>query len=500
MEKKINYGIIFSVFLAIVLIVGGFSYMNTVNDLKTNIDNKDSVIADKDNSLLTKDAEISNLAEQVVILNQQVIDASTIIEPTVVENVINYIGELFDRLISEIFVKTLTDRELDLIDGEVEFIDENGDEKDFNIDERVYIKDITATVNGEDFDADVYAIVLKDAIQYIVDFEDNLNISLIDSDNPLVFDFLGERIEVIDWNDGDVKFLSTNKLLVNEGESVTTNTSTITVEMVSSDKISVLITVNADSEVVKVGKSKTIGGIDVYVSDIFYRDNGNSRVYLYVGNDVMQTISDDEYEEDSIWSWIVNDDNKTIGLTLSEEFEDLDEENKPLAYGESICLPNDYVCVKFNELSDEEYSELKFEYDANDKELEIKGDFEIDDEDVDTLFINNTGMYYEDEDNKMQYMNTDLYGFFWDDYFLQYDNDTRIITIGTEDDNDLVIPMNLSKVEFVNFDNETKEGMYRSIYGSIIEIESDLDEDPEDDKEISILIPEEQIEVSFLVY
>ena len=100
MNKKINYGVIASVILVIVLLIGALASYGNSNDLKSTIDEQKESLADKDNSLLSKDTEISSLVEQVTTLNQQVIDAVDTAEGStgLVDDAVSYIGKLFDKL------------------------------------------------------------------------------------------------------------------------------------------------------------------------------------------------------------------------------------------------------------------------------------------------------------------------------------------------------------------------------------------------------------------
>ncbi len=496
MNKKINWGIIASIILFLILVIGGISNSNIKSDLRDTIDSKDADMSAMALELASIEQGILDIAEEAAT------DAVTeAIEDNLLIDIIDYVSKIGDG-----FNEILSDRDLNLIDSKIEFIDEDGDDEDFNIDGYVNVKNIVTAINKEDFNEDVYAVVSKDSIEYTIVFEDSLLTENISKDNPLVFDFLGKRIEVVDWDDDEVTLLKAEEVLIKEGESVVVDNTTILLDMVMSG--SVYVTVNSESEKINEGDTEKVGGIEVYVSEVLYTEKETrvSMAVLSIGNDVEETVkADDEYEEDSIWNWIISSesgtDGATIGLTLGVDFDsDLDDNDeddyKPLAYGESICLPNDYVCVEFVGLSDEEYSEYSFDYDESENETEITGEFEVDNEDVDTLVINDFGMYYEDEEGDLQDATNVTVTLRDSELILEYDIANIITIIG---DKNITIPMNLSNVDF-GYGEEVDEGKYRSIYGSIVEIKDDLDENLEDDKELSILIPEEQIEVSFLVY
>lgn len=501
MNKKINYGMIFSVVLAVMLLVGAGLYVNDTSGLKNDIQNRDEVITDKDNALLVKDTEISNLVNEVTSLSQNVVEAVDLVTDNVIDTVVDVVesvGYLIDELsidssIEDEFDNPLTDRELNLFDGKVEFIDEDGDDEDYNMDEYLTLSDIVLTVNEEDYNENVYAVVSEDAIEYKVVFEGDLNTSLIDEDNTLVFNFLGEQIEIVEWDETEVTFKKATEVMVDEGESIVVDGVTVLLDMVMDD--SVYVTVNGDSEKINEGDTKKVGGIEVYASEVLYTEKNSrvSKAILAIGTDVEETVEDSDEYEDSIYNFII--DESSIGLTLAENFNsDLDDEDeddyKPLGYGDKICLPNDYVCVEFVGLSDEEYSEYELDYDS-DGELTITGDFEDGTDDVDELIIDSDGMYYEDEDDNKGLHYVDNVTLKDSELVLSYGNASKIVTI----DGDIEMPMNLSNIDFGNV--ETEEGTYRSIYGSIIELKDDLEDE---DNELSILVPEERVELSFLVY
>lgn len=479
--------------LILTLAIGNVYFANSDKGLSQN----DLNIA-VENALLNantiKDTEISNLQNQINDL--------TVIEPTEDTSASSsttsatQTGYIIDGYsINGTVEEDLSDREINLFDGKVEF-----DDEDYNMDEYVYLSDIKLTVNEEDFNEDVYTVVKEGAIEYKVVFDNDLDTSLITRDNSLVFNFLGEQIEIIDFNDDDVTFKKASEVIIAESDTITIDGTVVLLDMVESDFV--YVTVNGDSEKITEFDTKKVGGIEVYVSEILYssKESRVSKAVLAIGDEVEETIENgEEYAEDSIFNLVF--DENFIGLVLNEDFDDdLDEDEdayKPLGYGDNICLPNDYVCVEFNDLSDEEYSEYNFDYDFDDKETEIRGDFEVGTEDVDTLLINETGMFYEDEEGDLQDASSVIVKLKDSEETISFDKNTSEITIGTEEN--LVIPMDISKVE-IDSNDKVEEGKYRSIYGSVVEINDDLDEDPEDDKELSILVPEEQVELSFLVY
>ena len=277
-------------------------------------------------------------------------------------------------------------------------------------------------------------------------------------------------------------------MIVAEGDEIIVDNYTIVLDMVMDDSVYVIS--NGEAKKIKEGSSARIGGVEVYVSEVLYTEKSTrvSKAILSIGDDVEETVSDEEEYGESIFEWIIG--NRTIGVVLAEEFKDLDENNMPLAIGDVICLPNDYICVKLDEMSDEDYSEYTFEYDNDSSELKISGDFEVGFDDVDELIVNTSGIYYENEEGNMQNANEAILK----DSDATFNYNTTTYTISIED---VVVALNVSYVNF-GFDDESNEGSYRSIYGSIVELDNDLEIG--EDNEVSISVPEEQVELSFRFY
>ena len=239
-------------------------------------------------------------------------------------------------------------------------------------------------------------------------------------------------------------------------------------------------------------KNKTINGVEIKVKEVLYtgKESQVSRATLTIGEEVEITISNgDEYAEDSIWEWVI--DSNSIGLILVEEFTELDEDFNALTVGEKICLPNDYVCVLFNGIIEEDSEEYTFELDTK-KTLEyvrVDGNFQSGIDDYDRIYINATGIYDED----LELINNEIIGL----------GDTELkLVVGSG----YIKIQNLEFVkEFrVNYDlnvtdanNKTdiltdEEDNFLTNYGILVE----NPEDSCEDQEFKITVPEEQLEAS----
>ena len=476
MNKKINYGALTSVVLIVVLLVMSSINMITVSDLKNTINKKDNIIA-------TKDADITKMTTEIATLNQNLIDAKgatkAISELAAEEDTSEFKHLIDGYFIGDVINEDLSDRELSLFDGEIEY-----DDEDYNADEYVIVGG-KFVANEDDMDSNVYMSFNKGDIMYSFVFEDTLD---FDSEESLKFNFLGEELEVTEWENDKITIKMADEMIIAEGDTISVDNNSVFLDMVMED--SIWVTVNEESEKIKEGDCKKIDNMEVCVSSILYSEKNTrvSKAIVSIASDVEEEIESGDQYMDSEWSWYINYDSRTIGLVLSEDFEDLDEDFKPLGTGDSLCLPNKYVCMEFAGLSNEDFSDIDFRYDLSDDETKITGDFENGTEDVEEIIINSSGMYYEDDDDIIiKITSVDLKD---SDVILSYDGNNIALE-------DIIMPRNLSIVE-INANVFDEEGTYRSVYGSIAELDDDLESN--EDNEVSVSIPEEKLELSFFMY
>lgn len=384
-------------------------------------------------------------------------------------------GYLLDGLYlenSEKFPKTLSDRELNLFDGEVDF---DGD--DYDAEEFLVLNGIELKANGNDFDGIPYLTFEEGSINYKFNFESTLDISKIgEDDETLKFDLLGENVEISKWDGNEIKFTKGKEYTLEEGETITVDDEEVTLLYIIDDKV--YVTVGEDSKNIREGDVKSVGNLEIKareVLDFGSRTDKTNRAVLVIGEEVETTIKDsDEYEEDSIWEWVISEN--SIGLVLVEKFMELDNDFNALKQEEKICLPNDYVCVRYNGLIGGDEEEYTFELDKknNLNYVRVNGNFLSGTEDYDRIYINASGIYDRDFE-EISNINIELGD---TDSILEI-NATHI-TI-----NDFWVNLNLNTTNAVDDDVN-----YLTNYGILIE-------NPEDsikDQEFTITVPEERLE------
>ena len=380
--------------------------------------------------------------------------------------------------LGEVVTITVSDRDLNnLYDGEVRF-----DGSNYDAEEVLELVNAEVAINQNDFADNVYLVLEEGAIVYSYVIEDSLDTSEIDTDDSLVFNFLGEEVEITSWDGDEVNIFKGEYNFMKETTTISVGTDLIALEIVNDDYVYVKVASNGKSFSSKIyeGETEEIGGYEIWAKEVLDNEEGEDWATLVVGEDVSYEVEDgDEYEEDSIWDWKITDN--TIGLVLNEDFDELDEDFNALSAGDSICLPNNYACVRFDGVSEEDEEDYIFELD-NDYDVEASGNFLSGINDYDRVYIDATGIYDEDDElidvSEILLDNTDL---------TLYVDASGTVTIG-----DVEFNFALTELTVDGKDLSDNEDDYLSTYGTVIK-------DPEDnleDNEVRLTVPEEALEAS----
>ncbi len=366
------------------LVLGGFVLFGSDNEVVPEGYLSASDIELQLNDLtLEKDSMISDLTEQIADLTVQVADK-------VVTEVKEALGYMIDNVfLSSVTVETLSDREVStLFDGEVEF-----DGTDYDAEEVIDLSNMEVLVNEDDFEGTPYLVIPKSSIEYSIVFENSLNTSAITSEETLVFNFLGNEVEVSSWDGNEITFSQGEEHYLTNEDSVVIDNKTFILTNVLEE--SIYVSVDGVSKKIDEGETKTVNGLQVHVKDVIYSTIGPVlQASVVLGEDVTKTVVDgDEYKEDSIWDYVITAN--SIGIVLDEEFNELDDELTPLAATETLCLPNEYVCVRYDGNVETDFEELSFN--LEDGFVEIDGSFQVGLNDYDRLLVDSTGVFDEDE-------------------------------------------------------------------------------------------------------
>ena len=474
MQRKYNAWAIFSVVMtALFLVAGGIALFNektvipegyiSPSELQRTLDNEIT------NAIEDKNSQISSLTNQISELTTQL--AEKVVE--VVEEPIVYV---IDKLsLGTVVAKELSDREVKtLFDGKVEF---DGD--DYDAEEVVTLSKMSVLANENDFEGTDYLVIPKGSIEYKIVFDSDLNTSLI-GEETLVFNFLGQEVEVSKWNGDEVTFSQGEEFMLTNGDTKTVEGKVFVLENVLED--SVYVSVDGVSKKIKENQTKTVNGLQVKVKDVIYSEIGPVlKASVVLGKEVTKTVvSGEEYAEDSIWEYVI--DGSSIGIVLNDEFKELDDELRPLASGEKLCLPNDYVCVRYDGFFDEDFEEITFELDKIEEltYVEVRGNFQSELKDYTRLYINSTGIY----DKKLVLINNETIKVASTDSVLNISSG-KIVIEGFE------LEFNLSDSSVGN----TKDYNVRTDWGTLVYNPKDSTED----KDWKISFPYEKLEFSVTI-
>ena len=316
----------------------------------------------------------------------------------------------------------------------------------------------------------------KGALRYEYKFEDPIPVDDIEKDG-LDIKFLGKNMKITKV-EGD-------KMIIQSGTefyfNVEDSKGGVTLENVGLNG-AVVVSVNGVREMIKAYDKKTIEGIEIENVETFYAEGVEERsATLIVGDDVEKEIDDDEFYGDSeLFKYeikVSNDELEKISLVLDEKFYDLDKDNKPIAIGESISLPEGYLTISFKGTNEPDYVGYNFDKDGNC--IEISSNDE-------------EGFVVGTEEYKKVYYDSLLKVF--------YDDDCGEDLLGNSldlDDSSLVLNKNL-KIKngndiLLDINNlpQRDESLLTS-FGILVENPEEWNEDGE----LSIEIPKEQIEVT----
>ncbi len=458
--------------IVVMLVIGGVAYSIGSNGI-----DQDDV--DKVNKTAYQEGVDSVVPE---VVTETEVSNETSVPAEELESVSGY---LIDGLFLETSIDDeLSNRELNLFDGDIEF-----DGEEYGAEEVLTLSGLLFKANEEDMEGVPFLSIVEGAISYVYVIEDDLNTSEINEDETLKINFLGGEVEISEWDVDEITFTSGETHFISSEEEKIIEGRSVILLQVYSGKIS--ISVEGERRMIEEGETAKLGGLEIFVKDVSYQPwfDGYQEAELVIGSDVEVSVSNgDEYEEDSIWEYVI--DANSIGLILKEEFTELDEDFNALATEEKICLPNDYVCVVFDGLLEEDYNDYAFEIE-NEGRLEyvqVTGDFQKDLEDYEEILINATGIYDED----LEEIGTSIE--------LADTENLLVLNISTGEivieDFRINLDLNVSQVyDGSSWNIIDDEKNYLTDFGILIE----NPEDAVDDLEWSIVVPEEKVEGSITV-
>jgi hypothetical protein len=256
----------------------------------------------------------------------------------------------------------------------------------------------------------------RGAFEYRFVFDDPIEVALIDDNEPLKIDFLGQPMEIVDADGSGVTLRYGQEFLMEEGQKIAFKGHEVILSFVGENN-KVTVTVDGVSKVVAEYDTERIGALDVRAEDILV-NNRRGVATIVLGDDTIVDQNDGDYwldNKDSEYKFYVDVSGgflESLRLVYNEERTSLDDEFKPLAVGQKLAFPNNYVTVLFEKTLNSDYVTFDFQFDDfretlfDDTDVDkeqcglistSKRDIEIDMEDVSEVFVCDDGkVYFQD--------------------------------------------------------------------------------------------------------
>lgn len=336
--------------------------------LSTKVDATQKTLADTQKELTTKQDEIAKL-------NDKLKEAETkpvVVPPVAVsvngERVDNiYVNDGINFLVDDQDLAKLQDTTIDFNDDTYEIHEEFGTQPG-----KLLLA--SSLTEDDEFGADPHVVIERGGLVYSYVFDETVEVAEITNDEPLKLTFLGQNIEIVKLESDKAVLRSGTEVFLMTGQKTTIAGKEVTLNVAGSND-NVYVCVAGECKILKPYKSEKVGGLDVRVEEVLSSEGGNGAATLVVGADTVyeQKNADGWYGNDEFKFEIVlvnsNTELKELRVVYDEARTKLDKEFAPLALGEELCFPNDFVCVKFDELQNADYTTVEVSFDELDVTL-----------------------------------------------------------------------------------------------------------------------------------
>lgn len=237
-------------------------------------------------------------------------------------------------------------------------------DKDIDVEESVNVDgmEVSASAQDADFGAKVYLTTPDvDAIKYRYTMDDNdLNISLVDDENPLKVEILGKAVEIISVGADEITMSVANEYYLAVGDSIDMDGKKVTLKNVGSSAV----VVDVDGVIATVEKttpatSEKVNDVRVELVSAFDANAPADRsATLKIGdkitetvelNDPMTLFGEVDDSSDAEWVWFIDADATTdesvlvVGADFNQRYDKIEKAVK--AVGEKYTLPNNYASI-----------------------------------------------------------------------------------------------------------------------------------------------------------
>lgn len=242
----------------------------------------------------------------------------------------------------------------------------------------------TSLTSDPDYKTDVAMEVSRDSLKYYYVFDDPIAMNKTTPEEPIEIKFLGKTIRITDINaDNEFTAYTGNEYYLNVDDNVEVDGKKVTLKNVGSAN-AVIVEVDGITDTINPGEKRTINGLEVINSQVFYDDLKKDRsASLIIGKDASDTYKDgDAYigedKDHPDWVWNIGNLNQYESTTpytnqeftgpyigIENDFVYNNADDNPPMVGDCIDMPNDYlsVCMDSLTVKDDQYAEYEARYD-----------------------------------------------------------------------------------------------------------------------------------------
>lgn len=351
---------------------------------------------------------------------------------------------------------------------------------------------VSTSLDGDkDFESEPRLTYTRKAIELRAEFKDGFVMSDIGTsghDKSVKFNLFNIPVELIKADNDEVTIVYGDVGFVRDGQEF----KGVKLETVGNNRavLSCIEGTTVETISVSEGATSKLCGTEVRVTDFLVRNNaGESSVFLSVGTDVIEVISDGKSfikddEGNDVWVWSIDTDSNYIGFRLAERAETSDD--KVLKVGDSLDLAHfaTLLFAKDNEPTVNKYDVSFDNYVIDSVETDVavfSGKFTYGSDDETTkLLWNGSSFFAKDDDNKWVSVSDVKFGD--SDVALGTDLTFEGVTLELVDGQ---IDATISGESILNEDHSILTG-YGMVFNSV--------DDLEDVDEISFSMPEERAE------
>ena len=277
-------------------------------------------------------------------------------------------------------LNTAFDTELDrgdlcLFDGEVSLQGDSADTKEILMlgHKSRFIGPATALTSSDEY-GDIVLEADAGSIKLFYIFDTSIDLTKATLDSPLKIRFLGKRYDISKVSETSFNAIVGDSTLLQLGDSAHVGNETIQLLRVSQTG-SIIVGVDNQNIIISRGGTEKIGGIEVTNIDAFYDSSNilNNFAELVIGKKSLLSVRDGQaYYLDGNWSWTIGGlTSKTATSTstsaeffgpfigIKNEFSYTSPDDTPPKAGQCISLPDNYLQICLQGLTEEKYTNLE---------------------------------------------------------------------------------------------------------------------------------------------